>query len=121
MPPTHAPAPFSPTHYTSYCINLSWFHSINSFQIFGQKLSFSNNSKLKMTAPIQILSISEYERAIIYRTYPRESVVIVQQQREKIPSSPFSVLAANQQWHEWSTKSHIMLPNYVLDHIDLLR
>ena len=74
-----------------------------------------------MTAPLQIISISDYERKIIYQTYTRESVAIVQQQRERLASSPFNDLTANQQWQEWSTKSHIMLPNYVLDHIDLLR
>ena len=74
-----------------------------------------------MTAPLQIISISDYERTIIYQTYTRESVAIVQQQRERLASSPFNDLAANQQWQEWSTKSHTMLPNYVLDHIDLLR
>ena len=74
MPPTRAPAPFSPTHYTSYCIKLSWFHSLNSFQIFGQKLSLSNNSKLKMTVSLQIISISDYERTKIYQTETRESI-----------------------------------------------
>ena len=74
-----------------------------------------------MTAPLQIFSISDYERIVIYKTYTRESVAIVQQQRERLESSPFNVLAANQQWQEWSRKSHIMLPNYVLDHIDLPR
>ena len=74
-----------------------------------------------MTAPLQIISISDYERTIIYQTYSRESVAIVQQQRERLASSPFNDLAANQQGQEWSRKSHIMLPNYVLDHIDLLR
>ena len=74
-----------------------------------------------MTVPLQIISISDYERTIIYQTYTRESVAIVQQHRERLASSPFNELAANQQWQEWSTKSHIMLPNYVLDHIDRLR
>ena len=73
-----------------------------------------------MTAPLQIISISDCERTKIYQTYTRESVAIVQQQRKRLASSPFNDLAANQQWQEWSTKSHIMLPNYVLDHIDLL-
>ena len=45
----------------------------------------------------------------------------MQQQRERLASSPFNDLAANQHWQEWSTKSHIMLPNYVLDHTELLR
>ena len=74
-----------------------------------------------MTAPLQINSISDYERTIIYQIYTRESVAIVQQQRERLASSPFNDLAANQQWQEWSTKSHIMLPNYVLDHIGHFR
>ena len=74
-----------------------------------------------MTAPLQIISISDYERTIIYQTNTRESVAIVQQQRERLASSPFNDLAANQQWQKWSSKSYIMLPNNVLDHIDLLR
>ena len=74
-----------------------------------------------MTAPLQINSISDYERTIIYQTYTRESDAIVQQQRERLASSPFNDLAAKQQWQEWSTKSDLMLPNYVLDYIDLLR
>ena len=85
-------------------MSLIWFHSLNSFQIFGQKLSLSNISKLKMTASVQNLSISYYERRKVYQTYRRESVVIVQQQRERLASSPINVLAANQQWQEWSTK-----------------
>ena len=74
-----------------------------------------------MTAPLQIIFISDNDCTKIVQTYTRESVAIVQQQRERLASSPFNDLAANQQWQEWSTKSHIMLPNYVLDHIDLLR
>ena len=50
-----------------------------------------------MTAPLQIFSISDYERIVIYKTYRRESVAIVQQQRERLESSPFNLLAANQQ------------------------
>ena len=83
MPATHAAAPFAPTHYTSFCINLSWFHSLSSFQIFGQKLSLSNHSKIKMTAPLQIIFISDYERTIIYQTYRRESIAIVQQRERE--------------------------------------
>ena len=74
-----------------------------------------------MTAPLQIIFISDNDSTKIVQSYTRESVAIVQQQRERLASSPFNDLAANQQWQEWSTKSHIMLPNYVLDHIDLLR
>ena len=73
-----------------------------------------------MTAPLQIISISDYERTVIYQFYTRELVAVVQQQKERLASSPFNFLAANQQWQEWSTKSHIMLPNYVLDHSELL-
>ena len=74
-----------------------------------------------MTAPLQIISISDYERIIIYQTYTREPVAIGQQQRERLAPTPFNDLAASQQWQEWPMKIHIMLPNYVLDHIDLLR
>ena len=45
-----------------------------------------------MTAPLQIISISHYERTITYQTYTRESVAIVQQQRERLASSPFNDL-----------------------------
>ena len=115
MPAKYAAESFSPTHYTSFCKKLSFFHSLNSFQIFGQKLFLSNNFNFKMTAPLQIISISTHERTNFYQTYLRESVAIVQQQRERLASSPFNVLAANQHWQEWSTKSHIMLPHYVFD------
>ena len=120
MPATHAAAPFSPTHYTSFCINLSWFHSLNSFQNFGQKLILSNQFKIKMTAPLQIIFISDYERTIIYQIGENQ-LPLCSRERERLACSPFNVLAANQQWQEWSTNSQIMLPNYVLDHIDLLR
>ena len=81
-----------------------------------------------MTSPLQIISVSDRERTIIYQTYTRESIAVIHQQKERVsPStaSPFNDLAPRKndenQNKEWTTKSHIMLPNYLLDHIDLLR
>ena len=81
-----------------------------------------------MTSPLQIISVSDRERAIIYQTYTRESIAVIHQQKEGVsPStaSPFNDLAPQKndenQNEEWTTKSHIMIPNYLLDHIDLLR
>ena len=81
-----------------------------------------------MTSPLQIISVSDRERTIIYQTYTRESIAVIHQQKERVsPStaSPFNDLAPRKndenQNEEWTTKSHIMLPNYLLDHIDLLR
>ena len=53
----------------------------------------------------------------------RETVVIVQQERERMPS-PFNDLArrpSDQEYRDWTTQSHMMLPNYLLDQITLLR
>ena len=52
----------------------------------------------------------------------RETVVIVQQERERM-ISPFNDLArrpSDQEYRDWSTQSHMMLPNYFLDQITLL-
>ena len=53
----------------------------------------------------------------------RETIVIVQQEREIMPS-PFNDLAcrpSDQEYRDWTTKSHMMLPNYLLDQIITLR
>ena len=50
-------------------------------------------------------------------------IVIVQQQRERMPS-PFNDLAcrpSDQEYRDWTTKSHMMLPNYLFGQITLLR
>ena len=52
----------------------------------------------------------------------RETVVIVEQERERMPS-PFNDLArrpSDQEYRDWTTQSHMMLPNYLLDQITLL-
>ena len=81
-----------------------------------------------MTSLLQIISVSDRERTIIYQTYTRESIAVIHQQKERVsPStaSPFNDLAPRKndgkQNEEWTTKSHIKLPNYLLDHIDLFR
>ena len=81
-----------------------------------------------MTSPLQIISVSDRERTIIYQTYTRESIAVIHQQKERVSPStaiPFNDLAPRKndenQNEEWTIKSHIMLPNYLLDHIDLLR
>ena len=76
-----------------------------------------------MTSPLQIISSSEIEQTIIYQTYLRETIAIVQQDREIMPS-PFNNLAcrpSDQEYRGWTTKSHKMLPNYLIDQINLLR
>ena len=76
-----------------------------------------------MTSPLQIISTSETERTILYQTYMRETVVIVQQGWERMPS-PFNDLAhrpSDQEYCDWTTQSHMMLPNYLLNQITLLR
>ena len=81
-----------------------------------------------MTSPLQIISVSDRERTIIHQTHTRESVAVIHQQKERVsPStaSPFNDLAPRKNDDnrnaEWTTKKHILLPNYLLDHIDLLR
>ena len=81
-----------------------------------------------MTIPLQIIAVSDRERTFIYQTYTRESIAVIHQQKERVPpstASPFNDLAPRKndgnQNEEWTTKSHIVLPNYLLDHIDLLR
>ena len=81
-----------------------------------------------MTSPLQIISVSDRERTTIYQTYTRESIAVIHQQKERVSlstASPFNDLAHRKndgnQNEEWTTKSHIMLPNYFLDHIDLIR
>ena len=75
-----------------------------------------------MTCPLQIISMSDEERTTIYQTYMRETVAIIQQTRERNPS-PFNDLAPRTNDHEyqtWTTKNHIMAPNYILDQIGFL-
>ena len=81
-----------------------------------------------MTNPLQIISVSDRERILIYQTFTRESIAVIHQQKERVyPStaSPFNDLATRKndgnQNAEWTTKSHILLSNYLLDHIDILR
>ena len=76
-----------------------------------------------MTSPLQIISTSETERTIIYQTYMRETIVIVMQKQERM-SSPFNDLAcrpSDQEYRDWTTKNHMMLPNSLLDQITFLR
>ena len=75
-----------------------------------------------MTNPLQT-SVSDRERTIIYQTYASELIAVIHQQKERVSpstSSPFNDLAPGKN-EEWTTKSHIMLLNYLLDHINLLR
>ena len=72
--------------------------------------------------------MSDRERTIIYQTFTRESIAVIHQQKERFsPStaSPFNDLAHRKnngnQNAERTTKSHLLLPSYLLDHIDLFR
>ena len=71
-----------------------------------------------MAIPLQIISINFLERAILYQTYTRDSIVVVQQERKMRhrKASPFNDLdPASREFDEWVTKNHIMLPNFLLD------
>ena len=64
-----------------------------------------------MTSPLQIISVSDRERTIIYQTNTRESIAVIHQQKERVsPStaSPFNDLAPRKndenQNEEWTTK-----------------
>ena len=49
-----------------------------------------------MTSPLQIISVSNRERTIIYQKYTREPIAVIHQQKERVsPStaSPFNNLA----------------------------
>ena len=47
-----------------------------------------------MATPLQIISINSLERAILYQTYNRDSIVVVQQERKMRhrKTSPFNDL-----------------------------
>ena len=81
-----------------------------------------------MTSFSQIVSISDRGRTFIYQTYTKESIAVIHQQKERVSlftASPFNYLVPQNndgnQNAEWTTKSHILLPSYLIDHIDLLR
>ena len=104
--------------------SFSQFHFANSVILFKQKLK---HLEVK-TSPLQITFVSDRESAFFYQTYTRESIALIHQQKERVsPSaaSPFNDLAHRKndgnQNAEWTTKNHILLTNYLLDHIDLLR
>ena len=76
-----------------------------------------------MATPLQIISINSLERAILYQTYTRDSIVVVQQERKMRhrKTSPFNDLdPGSREFDEWVTKYHMMLPNYLLDQIGIL-
>ena len=76
-----------------------------------------------MATPLQIISINSLERAILYQTYTRDSIVVVQQERKTRhrKTSPFNdVDPGSREFDEWVTKNHMMLPNYLLDQIGTL-
>ena len=76
-----------------------------------------------MATPLQIISINSLERAILYQTYTRDSIVVVQQERKMRhrKASPFNDLdPGSREFDEWVTKNHMMLPNYLLDQIGIL-
>ena len=78
--------------------------------------------------------MSDPGRSAIYQTYTRESIAVIHQQREREREGKRERerererernLAPRKsdgnQNAEWTTISHILLPNYFLDLIDLLR
>ena len=71
-----------------------------------------------MATPLQIISINSLERAILYQTYTRDSIAVVQQERKMRhrKASPLNDLdPGSREFDEWATKNHLMLPNYLLD------
>ena len=76
-----------------------------------------------MATPLQIISIISLERAILYQTYTRDSIVVVQQERKMRhrKASPLNDLdPGSREFDEWVTKNHMMLPNYLIDQISIL-
>ena len=76
-----------------------------------------------MATPLQIISINSIERAILYQTYTRDSIVVVQQERKMRHrnASPLNDLdPGSREFDEWVTKNHMMLPHYLLDQIGIL-
>ena len=76
-----------------------------------------------MATPLQIISINSLERAILYQTYTRDSIVVVQQERKisHRKASPFNDLGpGGREFDEWVTENHMMLPNFLLDQIGIL-
>ena len=76
-----------------------------------------------MSTPLQIISINSLETAILYQTYTRDSIVVVQQERKMRlrKASPLNDLdPGSREFDEWVTKNHMMLPNYLLDQIGIL-
>ena len=64
-----------------------------------------------MTSPLQIISVSDQERTIIYQTYTRESIAVIHHQKERVSlssASPFNDLAPRKndenQNEEWTKK-----------------
>ena len=81
-----------------------------------------------MTCPLQRISMSDREKISIYQTYMRKSIAVIHQQKERVfppRASPFKDFAPRKndgnQSEDWTRKSHILLPNYLLDHINLIR
>ena len=66
-----------------------------------------------MATPLQIISINSLERAILYQTYTRDSIVVVQQERKisHRKASPLNDLdPGSREFDEWVTKNHMMYP-----------
>ena len=77
-----------------------------------------------MAISLQVISISSLERAILYQTYTRDSIVVVQQERKKRhrKASPLNDLdPGSREFDEWVTKNHMMSHNFLLDQIGILR
>ena len=76
-----------------------------------------------MVNPLQINSMHCLERALLYQTYTRDSIVVVQQERKMRhrKASPLNDLDPGcREFDERVTENHMMLPNYLLDKIGIL-
>ena len=76
-----------------------------------------------MVTQLQIIPIKSLERAILYQTYTRDYIVVVQQERKMRhqKSSHLNNLdPGSRGFDEVSLKNLLMLPNYLLDEIGIL-
>ena len=66
-----------------------------------------------MAAPLQIISINSHERTFSYQNYTKESLAVMQQERNMRQQAERHVN------NEWVTKKHTMLSNNLLDQIGI--
>ena len=76
-----------------------------------------------MATLLQIISINSLERTILYQTYTRDSIVVVQQERKMRhrKASPLNDLdPGSREFDEWVNKNHMTVPIYLQDRTCIL-